>query len=52
MESKNVFDRIVEKNAKFWALTTDSTLTEAEKLRLVEELFPSRSDEGRESNHG
>jgi hypothetical protein len=38
----DVIDRIVEKNQKFWALTTDSTLTEAEKLALLNELFPSR----------
>lgn len=39
----DVIDRIVEKNQKFWKLTTDSSLTEAEKLALVEELFPSRA---------
>lgn len=39
MQTENVFDRIVEKNRKFWLLTTDSSLSKAQRLELIEELF-------------
>lgn len=39
----DVIDRIVEKNQKFWQLTTDSTLTEAKRLKLLEQIFPPKA---------
>jgi hypothetical protein len=47
----DVIDRIVDKNQKLWQLTTDSTLTEAERMALLNQIFPPKAPAGAACPH-